>query len=122
MPLSFKSAGTYATGGAPEANPNAGAPAAARILELPDRSENGRVARDLRGYIKFTGAVGTPTIDFTAWVLDEATGNWVKSLAITGAEDDNGFQVANLAPGRVTFTVDAETGTFTSVEFFAAAA
>ncbi|HUU92502.1 MAG TPA: hypothetical protein VM238_14990 [Phycisphaerae bacterium] len=120
MPLSFKSAGVYATGGAPEASPNATPPAAARIYEVPDVAEHGNRAYGVRFYFELTGGSGTPTLDVTTWVFDETSGAWVLALAITGIAEYVAAQVANVAPGRVFFQVAAESGTFTSAEFFAA--
>jgi len=120
MPLSFKSAGVYTTGGAPEASPNAATPAAARIFEIPDKNEQGDRSNGVRFYIQFTTPVATPNLNIVPWVFDEANGNWAQGVAITGIEDFDALQIPNLAPGRVFFQVTGEAGTFASAEFFAA--
>ena len=120
MGLAFKTVGTYGTGGAPETDPNVGGPLAARILELQDRNEQGERSNGVRAYYELTGGVGTPTLDVTVWVVDETTGNWAKAIELTGLVEFEAIQVANVAPGRIFFQVVAESGTFTSAEFFAA--
>lgn len=120
MGLAFKSVGVYTSGGAPETDPNVGAPLAARILELQDRNEQGDRSNGVRAYYELTGGSGTPTLDVTVWVVDETTGNWAWAIELTGLEEFEAIQVANVAPGRVFFQVVAQAGSFTSAEFFAA--
>jgi len=55
------------------------------------------------------------------WVFDETNGNWAEAIALTGQREFEAAQVSNVAPGRITMQVVAESGTFTSAEFFAAA-
>jgi hypothetical protein len=123
MSLAFRSAGSKSTAVfAADSDPNAIAPLVARIVELPERAENGRVARDARFYPIFTTVTGTPAIDVVPWVRDDLGNKWVDLPKLTGLEDTDFVVLEGVAPGRLFFQITALAGgTIASVEIRVAA-
>lgn len=123
MSLGFRTAGVVTTNPfTADADPNAFAPLVDRILELPERTENGRVARDARIYPVFTTVTGTPAIDIVPWVRDDLGNKWVDLPKLSGLEDTDFAIVEGVAPGRLFFQITALAGgTIASVEIRAAA-
>lgn len=103
-------------------DPNATPPAAARLFEIPDRTEHGAVTRKLQFYAEYdTPSGGGITYDGTVWVKDEAQNNWIRALDFTTAAEFEGIQIDNIAPGVVFLQVTAiSAGTIDNINFFAA--
>lgn len=122
MSLSFRSAGTKnTTAFVADPDPNVTPPAAARIVELADRSENNAIAKDVRGYLSLVGVASVPAFDFAPWVLDEGTGAWTQLPTKTGILDKGFFTVERVAPARMFFQFTALAGgTATGAEIFVA--
>ncbi len=124
MGLSFKSAipgGVTTNPFSADSDPNVSAPLPGRILELPDRTVNGALARDARMYVEFTTPGGSPALDIVPWVFDEKNANWA-ALAVETFVPGNGFLVIRaIAPGRLFFQLtNLSGGTVDSVEPFVA--
>jgi hypothetical protein len=125
MPLSFKSVGTLVTNPfTPDQDPNTAAPAASRIFEIPDLTENGERAFGVKFYPEFTNpSGGGVTVDIVPWVFDDKNGNWAAAVAESGITNYDMLVSPDFAPGRVFFQFVAQGGgTVDSVEIFAAAA
>lgn len=123
MSLSFKSAGSKVTNPfVADADPNAVAPPLTRILEIPDRTENGSIAFGVRFYPQFTNPSGAGvTIDIVPWVFDERNSHWAAAAGDTGILNRDMLVAPDLAPGRIFFQITAQGGgTVDSVEIFAA--
>jgi len=119
----FQSAGVKpANPFAADTDPNVGAPAKARLYEIPDRTEHGVPSRKLQFYAEYdTPSAGGITYDGTVWVKDEAQGNFVRALDFSVAAEFEGIQVDNIAPGVVFIEVAAiSAGTIDNINFFAA--
>lgn len=119
----FKSAGVLDTSPfVADPDPNTTPPSSLRIIQIPDRTVNGRLAQDVKFYLKFTNPAGGPIIALTVWQFDENNSNWVKGPALSGIDDTlPGLQVLNIAPSRLFFQVtDLTVGTADDVEVFAA--
>lgn len=123
MSDSFRSAGVKDVSPfSADLDPNTTPPPVARIIQIPDRTVNGRLSRDVKFYPVFTNPAASPDIDLTVWQFDERNSNWVKATAITGLDETlPGAQVSNLAPSRLFFQITAlNVGTADFVEIFAA--
>lgn len=122
MSLAFESAGSKATNPlVADGDPNAFAPLVARIVQLPERTVNGRVSRDARVHVDFTSPVGTPAIDLVPWVFDETASVWIQLPKLAGLEDKDFRVIEAVAPGRMFFqVVDFAGGSADSAEVFVA--
>lgn len=107
---------------AADPSPNASAPLAARLFEIPDRTVHGALTTGFKFYTKYTTpSAGGLTLDGTVWMRDEATGNWVKAVDFTGLAEYEGVQIANVAPGVVYVQITGiSAGTIDNVDIFAA--
>lgn len=122
MSLSFRSAGIKdTTSFSADADPNVGAPLAPRILEVPDRTDTGRIATGLRAKTVFVNPSGGPVIDLTVWLLDERSGTWAEMKAFAGLGDNKFFEVPGTGSARIFFQITGLTGGSTdSVEILVA--
>lgn len=122
MGLAFKTAGIKVTNPfTADGDPNAFAPLAARIAELPDRTDNGALTADARFHFEFTNITGTPAVDVNIWVNDENSGRWGKVTKLSGLEDGDFRVVPGVGPGRLFAQfVSVAGGTVDSVEAFVA--
>lgn len=123
MGIAFQTAGVKVTNPfVVDLDPNAVAPVAARIAELPDRTDNGKLTADARFHFEFTNvSAGTPTVDANIWVNDEKSGRWAKVTKLSGMEDGDFRVVSGVGPGRLFVQfVSVPGGTVDSVEAFVA--
>ncbi len=123
MSASFKAFGVVDTSPfVADLAPNASAPVAARIFEIPDRTEQGGIANGVKVYVEFSNITGTPAIDVVPWFFDEAASNWMRGVAITGIENFDAIQLLQVAPARFFLQVTAFAGgTADDVTLYAAA-
>lgn len=98
---------TQTTPGA-ELDPNASAPAIARIWDL-----SGYMG--LHGYIDFTGGT-IPTVALQLWALDQQNQNWFLVGAATGISEFEEFRFENKVRNRTVFVqISAESGSSTAL-------
>jgi hypothetical protein len=103
-----------------DADPNVTPPASARLYEIPDRTEHGRISRGVKLYAEYDTPSGAgQTLDGTVWVKDEAQDNFVKAIDFTALGEFEGIQVDNVAPGVIFVQFTAiSSGTINNVNLF----
>jgi hypothetical protein len=101
MPQAMLSAGVKDTSAfSADLDPNTSAPPADRVGNVGDRAENGALATGIRLGILFSGMTGTPDITVVPWILDETSGTWFRGGAVSGIQQWDAVQIANLASHR----------------------